>query len=637
MSRKKIVLNTNPGWIFTGLAENGRLLAKHLAKTGKYDLVYYCSQAHTQDPNHGRQPWKSIGCIPPDPAVHARAQQDPSGYGRWLAYGNLLIGDVIKQEKPDIFLGSDDIWSFGNEFWKSSWWNQIHPILHITIDSIPVSEMAYEQAKVTPNYFTWAKFGAAEMRKRGKEWAHIKSIYGATDINNFAPLSKTDRSDLRKRFGIDPSTTIIGYTFRNQLRKEAASLLVAFHEFKKENPSANVKLHLHTSWSETGSGWDFPRLIKHFGINKDDVLCTYVCKNCGNWHVAPHVGEDIDCPYCGSKKSMVTANIANGVPHDEMKWMYGVRDATISPLTSGGLELELVNTLLCGLPLACTNYSSGEDFCSNPFVQTISWHARFEAGSSFMKAANDIGSMKDLIRKFWKMSAAEKQEISEQSRAWAAKTFAIETIGPQWEAVFDALPSKDWSSISLVYKPQNPDFPMPTNPNNEEWVRSLYNNILLCEPDPDGFKHWLQALQNNVPRESIYQFFIGRARENNAKNQPPIDLWSLLDTKRNKKRAIFVVKESIGDVLMMTALFESFHERYPNHDLYVATDPKHFDVLAGNPHVFKVLPYQPAFESELAMTGAGSDGMRYFDVFFFPTIGSQKILAYLSQSNPILP
>lgn len=638
MRRKKIVLNTNPPWIFTGLAENGRLLAQHLAKTNKYDLVYYCSQAHVQDANHGRQPWKSRGCVPPDPNVHTRIQQDQMGYGRWVFYGNLLIGDVIKEEKPDIFLGSDDIWTWGKtEYWDSSWWKQINPILHITVDSVPVSEMAYEQAKVTPSYFTWAKFGAAEMRRRGAEWAHVKQIYGATDVANFAPLSPQERKDIRKRFNISEATTIIGYTFRNQLRKEAGSLLAAFHEFKKENPSADVKLHLHTSWSETASGWDIPRLMKYYGIDQNDVLCTYVCKNCGNWLVSPYGGEDANCPFCKSEKSMVTASIAHGVPHEEMKWVYGIRDATISPLTSGGQEYECVNTLLCGLPLACTNYSSGEDFCAQSFVQPINWHLRFEAGSSFQKATNDISSMKSAIRRFWKMSASEKQKIGEESRDWAAKTFSIETIGAQWEAIFDSLPLKDWSSISLTYKPKNPDFPMPSISSDEEWVRSLYNNILLCDPDPDGFKHWLQALQNKTPREAIYNFFVGRAREDNAKNSAPSDFWSILDTKRENKRAIMIVKESIGDVLMMTSLFESFHKQYPEHDLYVATEQKHFEVLAGNSHVFKAIPYQQFMENELAMTGAGTDGMRYFDVFLFPTVGSQKCLSYLSANNPILP
>lgn len=622
--RKKIVLNTNPPWILTGLAEAGTLLARHLAKTGKYDLTYYASQTHIQDPNHARQPWKSRGCIPPDPQVHARAQQDPMGYGRWLAYGNLLIGDCIKEEKPDIFWGADDVWSFGAEFWKSSWWNQIHSVLHITIDSLPVAEMAYEQALSTPHYYTWAKFAAEEMRKR-KDMGHVKQIYSPTDTASFAPLAQEERRELRRKFKISQTATVFGYTFRNQLRKEALSLLVGYQQFVKENPKAEVQVHLHTSWSETAQGWDIPRLIKYLGIDPRNVLCTYVCKQCGEWFVAPYGGEDLDCPHCGAKKSVVTANIAHGVPHEEMKLLYGIRDATISPHTSGGFELEHSNSLLCSVPLACTNYSSGADFCLNPFVYPIDWHPRFEAGSSFMKASNDVGSIKRFIAKVHAMSAAQKQAIGEQSRDWAVKTFSIDTIGKQWEDVFDALPPKDWSTITLTSKPKNPDLPMPQAASNEEWVKALYNGILLCDPDPDGMKNWLQSLQNGTPRDAIYQFFRERAREDNSKSQPPADFSSLFD-KNGRKRILYVIPESGGDVFVSTALFKGLTDLYPDADLYVATKPQFHEILAGHPHVYKVLPYVDAMQQELLMR-------EFVDYFYLPAIATQVRLNYLTHER----
>ncbi len=623
MARKKVLLNTNPPWIFTGLAENGRLLAQHLQKTGKYDLVYYTSQAHTQDPSHGRQPWKSRGCIPPNPEVHQRAQQDPQGFGRWLAYGNLLIGDAVKEERPDIVWASDDIWAMSDQFWKSSWWPQIHSILHVTVDSLPVAEMAYDQAKSTPHYYTWARFARDEMVKRGKEWAHVKQIYGATDVANFAPLSAAERAEMRRRFGIDPKTTIIGYTFRNQLRKEVLSLIDAFALFKRQDPRANVKLHLHTSWSETAQGWDIPRHIRNLGLDAKDVLCTYVCKQCGSWKVAPYAGEDQDCHDCHTQKAMVTASIAHGVPHEEMRWMYGVRDATISPSTSGGLEYEQVNTLLCGLPLACTNYSAGSDFCEQPFVSPIEWHARYEATSSFRKAANDIPSMARFIAKVHAMSAAERQSIGEASRDWATREFSIATIGPKWEAVFDALPPKDWSSITLTAKLQNPDAPIPQAASDEVFMRQLYSTVLGCEPDADGLKNWLQSLANKVPRELIYEDFRRRAREHNAANSPPQDFSTLFD-ENQRKRVLFVIKESGGDVFICTALFAGIKRLYPDCDLYVATDPRFHEILAMNPHVHKVLAFHPAMKQELLMR-------QYVAHYIYPATTTQELLGYLTR------
>jgi len=308
-----------------------------------------------------------------------------------------------------------------------------------------------------------------------------------------------------------------------------------------------------------------------------------------------------------------------------MKWLYGISDATVSCMTSGGQEYCCVNSLLCGIPLACTNYSSGADFCTNPFVEAIDWHIRFENQSSFIKAANDIGSIKRFIRKAWKMSEGERSLIGEQSRDWAVKTFSVETIGKQWEDVFDALPFRDWSSITLVPKLKNPQYPMPSEENNEAWVKLLYNNILLCEPDPQGFKHWLQSLANGTPRDAIYQFFCEQAREDNAKSEPPKDFGSLFDDN-GRKRILFVLRESGGDLFISTSVLSGLKKLYPDADLYFACDPKFADILAGNSDIHKVIPYNSAMDSELAMR-------HYVDYYYFPAIATQRQLNYLTHER----
>lgn len=628
MRKKKILINTNAPWVYTGLAENGRHLAKYLEGTGKYEVVYYCQQVSVADPNHAKMPWKSRGCIPNDPAVVQRMHQDQN-FARWVSYGNLLIEQAVKEEKPDIVFCSDDIWSFPGEVFASTWWKHVNGVFHVTVDSLPVHDMAYDQVKSTKNFFTWTKFPLKEIHKKGDEFKHAQYMFGVTDTEKFKPLPAKERLELRKSFGIGPNTTVFGYTFRNQLRKEVLNLLMAFRDFKKEFPDSDVKLHLHTSWSEKHNGWDIPKYIKYFGLNDKDVLCTYVCKSCKKWHVRPYGGEDMDCPYCKTKKSCVTPTIIDGVKNSDMKYLYAIRDATISPMTSGGLEYENVNSLLAGVPLATTNYSAGEDFCELPFVHAINWHPRFEHQSSFLKAANDVSSIKNFIRKIYGMSDKDRQKLSVDSREWAKKSFSIETIGPKWEAIFDAMPFVNWDSIDLTPKTKNAEFPMPQIENNGEWIKSLYNNILLVEPDPDGFKHWMEQLERGIARRDIYNFFIDVARKDNAKIAPTVDLWSLLDRESPNKRALMVIKESIGDILTITSLFESFHKQYPNHDLYISTEQKFHGVLEGNPFVKKALPYAPFMENEMQMIGAGQkDG--YFHVFFHPAVSTQRVLSVLS-------
>lgn len=633
MSKKKIILQTNNPILKTGLAENGRLLMKYLlSKKDKYDLVYYMSQTNVGDPILGMMPCKSYGCIPNDPQIIQQLNNDP-GRARNVAYGSYYIDEVIKNEKPDILWESDDIWSTPfNDYFEKPWSKMINIILHKTIDSRPILEDAFRQAKNTKNYFTWAKFAELEMKKFSNDYSHVRTIYGAFDTSIFHPISKQEKLDLRKKFNIDLNTMIFFYLSRNQLRKFFPQCIEAFAAFKKEYPHANAKIHFHTSFSEKGQGWDIPKLMNYYRIRKEDVLCTYVCKNCGQWHVASYEGEDINCKYCKAEKSMITPNIVHGVSDHEMSYLYGLSDASPNGFTSGGLERGQASAMLCGLPTAATNYSCGEDYCILPFVHRLNFHTYYEPGTNFIKASTDINSIKNFMAFIYKMSEKEKQGIGEKSREWAAKTFSIETIGRQWEEIFDNIKPINWSSISLEPKAKNPSYPMPQVESDDEFIDLLYKNILyMDEPiNGQGHLHWFNRLKNGIKREEVYSYFIKVANEENNKNQR-IDFWDLID-KTDKKRFLLVIRESIGDIYMITSLFESFKNKNPDVDLYVATNPQFFEVLEGNPYIHKVIPYIPQMDAEMLMIGINQK-QGYFDGYCNIALGTQKILNYLSNNN----
>ena len=635
MSKRRILLQTNPPWLKTGLGQNASTLLKYLWKTNKYTLGHYCSQVSELDPNLSLTPWKSYGALPSDPRLVQELNQDP-GKARDAAYGAWNIDKVVKDFKPDILVGSDDAWGFGkSNYIDKPWWKQINAILHITIDSLPVLEQAFEQAENTKHYLTWAKFAQKEMRRMGPKFAHIGQIYGAMDTEQFSPITAQEKADLRKRFGISPTTTIFNYVFRNQLRKSANLILEAFRDFKKENPSADVKLHFHTSVSERQNGWDFKKMMGFYGIDPRDVLFTYVCRNCGQWHVAPYQGEDINCPYCKSEKSMITVNIVHGVAPEEMRYIYGLADAEISAFTTGGQELTNCQSMLCGLPLASTNYSSGEDFCLCDQVYPLSWHPYHEAGTNFIKAATEVNDIKKFMFKVWRTPPKQMKEWGERSRAWAKDTFSVETIGSQWERLFDSMPIINWETVDLSPKLKNDQFPFPKIEDPDQFITSLYVNILKMDESPhgDGRRHWLQKIKEGMNREDIYKYFISVAvSENQKNNAPQQDFSTLLDKTTGRKRALLVIRQSLGDCLMITQLLESFHQQYKGYDLYIATEPKYFSVFEGNPFIYKVIPYQDFMESEMICIGSGQkEGL--FSVYMHPAIQSQRQLNYLSINN----
>ncbi len=638
--RKKIILQTNAPWMKTGLAENGRILMNWLAKRDKYDLVYYCQQVADVDPNLARMPYKCYGAVPSSEQTQLlHLKQHDAARLQLIMYGSRFIDEIIRKERPDIWIGSDDVWSFNSQYFQSEWFKRISSVLHITVDSVPVLDQAYEQALSTKYFRTWAAFAGPEMvKKRGAEFSHVSHLYGASDTTKFRPTPKEQKAQLRKTFGIDQNATVFISLGRNQLRKEYGQVIQAFAAFKRDNPSANAKLLFHTSFSpQELAGWNIPKLTSDFGVKTEDILCTMFCRQCGAWEVVPYKGEDADCRFCGTKKSQCSTTPDNGVSNDELHLVYGIADASISAFTSGGLEYTNVASLLCGLPLACTNYSCGEDFCAQPFVTPIKWLSRIEHNTSFVKATNDINSIRGFIEKIHRMPEAERAKIGAQGREWAAKEFHIDTIGPKWEALFDSMPEVDWSTIHLEYQPKNPSLPMPQDSSTEAFVRALYKGILLVDPDPKGLSDWMGWIDGNaMTRTQVWQQFLQIAHSDNVKNSPLQDFGAQLDKTTGKRRGIIVIKESIGDALMVSSLFESFHEQYLDHDLYVGTSPQYVNIFAGNPHVKKVLIYNPIMEQEMAMIGAGqTEG--YFHVYMHPAIGSQRVLNYLSNSHPRLP
>lgn len=136
----------------------------------------------------------------------------------------------------------------------------------------------------------------------------------------------------------------------------------------------------------------------------------------------------------------------------------------------------------------------------------------------------------------------------------------------------------------------------------------------------------------------IEQYFRSIAVQENQKNQKPIDFGEVL-IKNNKKNLLIVLREAIGDIILSTSLLESFRRNYPEKDwnIYYATKPEYFEILAANPNIDKLLPIQDFMDNEILCTGAGKHIKGYFDAYCSLGANAQKFLNYLTNSNICLP
>ena len=169
---------------------------------------------------------ETIGSLPFEPHIIQQINSDPQ-QGRLAGYGHLKIDDVIKQ-KPDIYLGIEDIWGLDN-FWKKKWWKKINSMIWTPVDSIPLLDKHIEASKNTQNIIVQASFAQKKLQENGFKNVHLFPV--PIDPSNFSKLSDTDRESIRMQQNIGANDFIIGFVFRNQLRKSVPNLLEGFKLF----------------------------------------------------------------------------------------------------------------------------------------------------------------------------------------------------------------------------------------------------------------------------------------------------------------------------------------------------------------------------------------------------------------------
>jgi len=623
--KKKILFHSNHSRILSGFGKNARNILRHLAKTGKYDIVEFANGVSWGHDRLETLPWKAIGSLPNDKASIDKINKDPNA-ARSASYGSLTIDKVIKQEKPDIYIGVEDIWGF-NGFHKKNWWNKINSIIWTTLDSLPILPDAIEFAKKTKHYYVWSSFAEEALSEEGQ--GHVKTLHGSVDHNNFFKHSFEERAKLREIFGIDQNSFVVGFVFRNQLRKSVPNLLEGFNLFKQRNPDIDAKLLLHAHWSE---GWDIPRLIKEKGLDPQDILCTYFCKKCKKYEVKPFIGQKQNCKFCGTKESQNTVTIADGVSEEQLNEVYNLMDVYCHPFTSGGQELPIQEAKLTELITLVTDYSCGKDSCSKESGGIpLGWSEYREPGTQFIKASTHAESIYEELVNVYKMDALKKSSVGKKSRDYVINNYSVEIIGKKLEDIFDNMPKVEWDfdfSSSL----KNSSYLPPEIEDNKKWLIDIYKNILDMDVDEldQGHKHWMNAFKNGGDRGSILKYFHSVAEQENRQilGEKEVSFDSFLDKNENK-RALFVLEGKEEDILLVSSLFKSFKESHQDYDIYFACGTKYRPILQANPYIHKVLPFTSELESEFLMIGAGQkEEDRYFHYYCNFGILTQKHINY---------
>jgi glycosyltransferase involved in cell wall biosynthesis len=624
MKKKKILFNSNFSKFSTGFGRHARAILTRLFKTGKYEIIEYSAGPLLYSDNRCKSvPWKCYGALPDSQKERETVARNELE-ARLISYGHYYIDKIVNEHKPDVAIFVEDIWGV-NGYWDKNWFNKINSIVWTPVDSLPVHPILEASAGKIKNLWVKADFAKKALHDMGH--THVQTWPAIIDQDPFFPLDEESRNYYRKLFKLD-DCFVIGFVFRNQLRKLVGSLFDGFKKFKEEqlkiNPNFKAKVLLHTFWDES-EGWNIPQLIKQVGLSNEDVVTTYICRNCHKITVNHYAGQNLECVSCGAKNSVSNPSVDYGLTEGELNVIYNVMDYYCHPMTSGGFEIPMLEASLAGVPLGTCPYACGEIYTENKNVYPFDISFYRERNSNFWKSQPSIESIAKSMTHFYEMGRDKRKEIGQGMREWAISNFNPDTEVKKLEEFIDSLPEADHDFNSTP----NPEYPFVDIENNIDFIKSLYNNILKIDmpEDNEEFQNIIKNINNGVSHESVYNEFIKHAKHLLQANEKT-DFKSLFDDNGNK-RLLYIMPKSLGDCYMSLAVLDSIKKTYnEGWDIYVATEPRYFEVFAHLDYVKNIIAYDKWMDEYGPLEGIGSN-KGVVDVAFKPYLITQYMLSHI--------
>jgi hypothetical protein len=630
MRKRRVLFLSDYAGAFTGFGKNTKLLLTYLYKTGKYDILNAAQGAPKEGMHNHKFPWDTIGVVPTDPAKVQHMNSD-GNLQRMAAYGVMELNDIVKDFKPDVVFSVNDTW--GSQFVTDlPFFKHIPTVCWNTFDSLPLIPDTIAKADQIKHYWTWSDFARQELHKQGK--THVKNQYPLVNTQNFHKLPDPEVAAIKHRFGLPKDSFIIGMVFRNQLRKLINTQIEAYAMFRKANPEIkNTFLYTHTHY---GEGWDIRRLCEQYGVNPGEILCTYICKESREYFVGQFHGQDVENPRTKTK-TLVTTNVALGVSDKQLNEIYNLFDLYSHPATSGACELPCVEAALAEKIITTAPYSFGEDIIAlNKGSIPMKFAYYTEHGTQFLKSQPSPYDLSKIFKKVYEMKPVKRRQMELDSRQWGIDNYSVEVNGSKIEAFIDELPilaPEIFEFPDAQKKKHNPTAVIPPNSDDLAWVKSLYALILddaTIGDHDEGVRTWMGKLSEKAPRKGIEDYFRHVAQtELDKAGQKTTTLEDVFRTA-DRKTVVVVQPESIGDIFLLTATFESLRNRYPvdKYKIFVATKPEYSTLLDGNPYIDQWVPYHPQMDSVLVMEGNnGNAGV--CDIAYHPYFATQRHLSYM--------
>ena len=232
-----------------------------------------------------------------------------------------------------------------------------------TVDSAPQRPEWVDVFSMADGVFTYSDWSGKVLRdESGGSIDPVASASPGVDIEKFTPVS--NKSSHKQEMGLFGDIKIIGTVMRNQKRKLYPDLFKAFRRYldccEESGQTELAKktfLYCHTSYPDVG--WDFPILLKEFGLG-NKVLFTYYCRQSKKCFPSFFHGAQAVSPFTNTITA-VMPSVVQGITDEQLRDVICLFDVYIQYAICEGFGMPQVEAASCGVPIMSVDYSAMSD------------------------------------------------------------------------------------------------------------------------------------------------------------------------------------------------------------------------------------------------------------------------------------
>ena len=468
--KKKILFCNEASFLCSGYGKYGKEVIKRLYDTGKYDIAEFATYGSVDDPRANSIPW--------DYYANAVKEQDPrfSEYQKNPSnqFGEWRFERVLLDFKPGIVWDIRDFWMLNYQA-NSPLKDYFHWSIMPTVDSAPQRPEWLEVFSRADGIFTYSDWSRDVLKKEG---AGKLSLNGCAppgvDIDTFKPVD--NKTAHKTSMGLEEGVKVIGTVMRNQKRKLYPDLFAAFREYLDEcerqgrtELAKKTFLYCHTSYPDVG--WDFPTLLKEFGLG-NKVLFTYLCKKTGKCFPSFFHGAQAVSPFT-KEYTAVFPSVSSGVTDEQLADIFNLFDVYVQYAICEGFGMPQVEAAACGVPVMSVDYSAMEDVVRKISGYPIKVKRLFrELETGAYRAMPDNDDLVASLIPFLSSPQPIRQRKGMIARQGVLKHYTWDKTAKIWEDYFDSVEFKGvqnkWDSPPR-FAPAN--FNMPEELGNSQFVQ----------------------------------------------------------------------------------------------------------------------------------------------------------------------